>query len=143
MWCARAGWRRCWRCIKAVAAPRNSGPKRKKNCARGCAAGAGRLKDAQQWLAARHRVEMGLGGVRSWIKKAGAVWRVPRKTHARQNPAQVEEFRRTLARRLCQLELPKERVVRVWVADFPPLRAHPHGAAQLGAAARAHAGAAS
>ena len=76
-----------------------------------------RLKDAQQWLAERHRVKIGLGGVRYWIKKAGAVLRVPRKTHARQNPAQVEEFRRTLARRLCALALPKERAVRVWVAD--------------------------
>ena len=76
-----------------------------------------RLKDAQQWLAERHRVEMGLGGVRYWVKKAGAVLRVPRKTHARQDPAQVEEFRRTFARRLCELGLPKERAVRVWVAD--------------------------
>jgi len=30
-----------------------------------------RLKDAQQWLAARHRVRLGLGGVRSWVKKSG------------------------------------------------------------------------
>jgi transposase len=36
-----------------------------------------RLKDAQQWLAERHQVEMGLGGVRYWVKKAGAVLRVP------------------------------------------------------------------
>ena len=99
----------------------NSKPKRKRNCARGCGADAGdgsRMRE--QWLAQRQRVEMGLGGVRYWVKKAGAVWRVPRKTHARQNPAQVDEFRRTFARRLCQLGLPKERAVRVWVADFPP-----------------------
>ena len=76
-----------------------------------------RLKDAQQWLARRHRIRMGLGGVRYWVKKAGAVLRVPRKAHARQDPAQVEEFRRTFARRLCALGLPRERQVRVWVAD--------------------------
>ena len=76
-----------------------------------------RLKDAQQWLATRHRVHLGLGGVRYWVKKAGAVLRVPRKAHARQDPAQVEEFRRTFARRLCALGLPKDRPVRVWAAD--------------------------
>ena len=56
---------------------------------------------------------MGLGGVRYWVKKAGAVLRVPRQTHARPDPAQVEEFRRTFARRLCALALPKEQTVRV------------------------------
>jgi hypothetical protein len=30
-----------------------------------------RLKDAQQWLAERHQVEVGLGGVHYWVKKAG------------------------------------------------------------------------
>jgi len=76
-----------------------------------------RLKDAQQWLAKRHRISMGLGGVRYWVKKAGAVLRVPRKAHARQDPAQGEEFRRTFARRVCALGLPKVRPERVWVAD--------------------------
>ena len=90
----------------------------------------GRVRDAQSWLAKRHQIQMGLGGVRYWLKKARAVLRVPRKAHARQNAAQVEEFRRTLSRRLHALKIPGHERVRVWVADehryglIPTVRRH-------------------
>jgi len=76
-----------------------------------------RLKDAQQWLAKRHRVEMGLGGVRYWVKKAGAVLRVPRKTHAQKDAAAAEAFQQTLGEQLANLNVAGGRPVRLWVAD--------------------------
>jgi transposase len=76
-----------------------------------------RAKDAQIWLANRHRVKMGLKGVRYWLKKHSGVMRVPRRSHARQDPAAFEEFKRTLARRLWRLKVPRERPVRVWIMD--------------------------
>jgi hypothetical protein len=50
-------------------------------------------------------------------KKSGGVLKVPRRTHTRKDAAAAEKFRRTLARQLWCLELPRERAVRVWVID--------------------------
>ena len=55
--------------------------------------------------------------MRYWVKKARAVLRVPRKTHALKNAAKAEEFQRTPGRRLHELRIPKEQPVRVWVSD--------------------------
>ena len=42
---------------------------------------------------------------------------MPRRTHHRKKHAESEEFKRTLARRLLSLKLPKETPVRVWFID--------------------------
>lgn len=76
-----------------------------------------RAKDAQQWLAERHQVRMGLGGVRYWLKKHQGVLRVPRRRHTRKDDAHGGHFQATLARQLWALGIPKARPVRVWFMD--------------------------
>lgn len=76
-----------------------------------------RLRDIRAWLAERHGVRMGIGGVAYHVGKRGGVRRVPRRTHQRRRHAESEEFKRVLARRLLLLALPRERPVRVWFVD--------------------------
>lgn len=76
-----------------------------------------RLGDIRQWLAQRHGVHMGEGGVAYHVGKRGGVRRVPRRAHQRRRHQESEQFKRALARRLWCLKLPRERPVRVWFAD--------------------------
>ena len=76
-----------------------------------------RARDIQQWLLREHQAKMGLGGVYYWLKKAGGVLKVPRKTHAKKDAALGEIFKEQLAEKLASLSLDVMRPVRVWVAD--------------------------
>lgn len=51
------------------------------------------------------------------VKKSGGVLKRPRRTHTRKDAEQAERFKTTLARRLCELRLPKDKTVRVWAID--------------------------
>ena len=76
-----------------------------------------RAKEIQQWLAQRHRKQMGLSGVYYWLGKLGGVLKVPRKTHAHKDAAAVAEFQQTLCAKLKSLNVAGGKTVRVWVVD--------------------------
>lgn len=76
-----------------------------------------RAKEMRRWLAAEHKVNMSLDGVYYWLKKLGGVWKVPRRTHAKKDERQAQEFKETLAQKLLALGLPRGAKVRLWVAD--------------------------
>ena len=93
-------------------------PKALKELRKGLARGRwARRRDIQAWLEQRHGVVMGTGGVGYHVGKCGGVRRVPRRTHHRRRHAESEAFKRTLARQLLALRLPKEQPVRVWFID--------------------------
>jgi transposase len=76
-----------------------------------------RAKEIQQWLRDQHQVKLGLKGVYYWLGKLGGVLKVPRKTHAKKDAAQAEEFQRTLCEKLKTLSVAGGKPVRIWVAD--------------------------
>lgn len=76
-----------------------------------------RAKEIQQWLAGQHRIKLGLKGVYYWLGKLGGVLKVPRKTHAKKDAAQADEFQRTLCEKLRSLNVAGGKLVRLWVAD--------------------------
>lgn len=79
-----------------------------------------RAKDAQAWLKKRTRKTLCLSGVYKVLAKLGARLKVPRKSHAKKDPAQAEAFKTELAVRLDAVagaEARLGRQVRVWVLD--------------------------
>jgi transposase len=76
-----------------------------------------RAREIQRWLRSQHQVKLGLKGVYYWLGKLGGVLKVPRKTHAKKDAAQAEEFQRTLCGKLKNLSVAGGRPVRIWVAD--------------------------
>jgi transposase len=76
-----------------------------------------RAKEIQHWLRSQHAVKLGLKGVYYWLGKLGGVLKVPRKTHARKDAAQAEQFQRTLCDKLRNLSVAGGKQVRIWVAD--------------------------
>ena len=76
-----------------------------------------RAKDAQRWLRERTGRSLSLKTIYYHLGKAGGVLRVPRKTHARKDEAQVAAFREEAAGRLLALVEDRGRAVRLWVAD--------------------------
>ena len=76
-----------------------------------------RAKEIQQWLRSQHQVKLGLKGVYYWLGKLGGVLKVPRKTHAKKDAAQADEFQRTLCEKLRSLNVAGGKPIRIWVAD--------------------------
>jgi transposase len=79
-----------------------------------------RVKDAQSWLAKRARRTLTITGMRDTLKRLKAGLKVPRKSHAKKDPAKAKEFKVELPRRLDELvggEARAGRPVRVWVLD--------------------------
>jgi transposase len=81
---------------------------------------AGQWRTARQvaaWLKAAHGIERATKSLYYWLGKVGGALRVPRPCHVKQNPAATAAFRAELEQRLAALNLPKERPVKIWVAD--------------------------
>ncbi len=81
---------------------------------------AGRWRTAGQvaaWLKEAHGIERAAKSLYYWLGKVGGALRVPRPCHVKQNPAATAAFRAGLEQRLAGLNLPKERPVKIWVAD--------------------------
>lgn len=81
---------------------------------------AGQWRTAGQvaaWLQEKHGIERATKSLYYWLGKVGGALRVPRPCHVKQNPAATATFRAELAQNLEKLELPKDRPVRIWVAD--------------------------
>jgi transposase len=81
---------------------------------------AGRWRTAAQvaaWLQQEHGIHRAAKSLYYWLGKVGGALRVPRPCHVQQDPAAVAAFRAGLAHNLERLALPKERAVKIWVAD--------------------------
>lgn len=81
---------------------------------------AGRWRTARQvaaWLQETHGIVRAAKSLYRWLGKAGGARRVPRPAHVLQNPQAAAAFRAELEQRLEALELPKDKPVRIWVAD--------------------------
>lgn len=81
---------------------------------------AGRWRTAGQvaaWLKETHGIQRAAKSLYYWLGKVGGALRVPRPCHVKQNPVATAAFRDELEQNLEKLNLPKERAVKIWVAD--------------------------
>jgi len=81
---------------------------------------AGQWRTAGQvaaWLKETHGIQRATKSLYYWLGKVGGALRVPRPCHVKQNPAAVAAFRAELEQNLEKLNLPKDRAVKIWVAD--------------------------
>ena len=81
---------------------------------------AGQWRTAGQlaaWLKEKHGIERAAKSMYYWLGKVGGALRVPRPCHVKQDPAATAAFRAGLEQNLEKLELPKDRPVKIWVAD--------------------------
>ena len=80
----------------------------------------GRWRTAGQvaaWLQEQHGIQRAAKSLYYWLGKVDGALRVPRPCHVKQNPVATAAFRADLASNLEKLNLPKDRAVRIWVAD--------------------------
>jgi transposase len=75
-----------------------------------------RAEEIQTW-AKTQGVNLSRPGVYGWLRRVKAKLKLPRKSHAKKDPAKAEAFKQELDVRLAGLGLPKGTKVRVWVAD--------------------------
>jgi transposase len=81
---------------------------------------AGRWRTGAQvvaWLDQTHGIKRALNSIYRWLGKAGGALRVPRPCHVQQDPPATAAFRAELEARLEELALPKNKPVKIWVAD--------------------------
>ena len=81
---------------------------------------AGRWRTAAQvaaWLQEAHGIRRAVKSIYRWLGKVGGALRVPRPCHVKQDPAATAALRAGLEQRLEGLRLPKDRPVKIWVAD--------------------------
>jgi transposase len=81
---------------------------------------AGRWRTAGQvaaWLEEAHGIKRAAKSIYRWLGKAGGALRVPRPCHVQQDPLATAAFRAELGERLDKLALPKDKPVKIWVAD--------------------------
>ena len=69
------------------------------------------------WLKEAHGIERATKSLYYGLGKVGGALRVPRPCHVKQYPAATAAFRAELEQNLEKLELPKDRAVKIWVAD--------------------------
>jgi len=78
-----------------------------------------RVKDAQDWLSKRARRTLTITGMRDTLKRLKARLKVPRKSHAKKDPAKAKAFKRELPSLLNEVVGTPAcgQAVRVWVLD--------------------------
>jgi transposase len=79
-----------------------------------------RAQDAQAWIQKRTRRTLSESGVRKVLRRLGGRLKVPRKSHAKKDPAKTAAFQRELPAKLEALAGPAARAgqpVRLWVLD--------------------------
>ena len=71
-----------------------------------------RMKEIRKWLADAHQIRLSNGGMQYWLGKLGASLKVPRKSHAKKDPAKAEAFKAQLPAKLDALvgAMPKQPV---------------------------------
>ena len=72
---------------------------------------------ARRWLKTEHGVERPYSTVRSWLKKAKGVLRVPRPSHSRKDPDAAAAFKSGVAEKLEALGIKAGSRVKVWFMD--------------------------
>ena len=90
---------------------------------------AGRWRTAGQvaaWLQETHGIQRAVKSLYYWLGKVGGALRVPRPCHVHQDPAATAAFRTGLEENLEKLNLPKDRPVKIWVADESRFGLHTH-----------------
>lgn len=75
-------------------------------------------RDAQAWVKKRTRKTLSESGVRKVLRRLGGKLKVPRKSHAKKDPAKAEAFKAELPAKLDAVvgPMPKQ-PVRIWVLD--------------------------
>lgn len=79
-----------------------------------------RVKDARAWLKKRARRTLTESGMRKVLRRLGGKLKVPRKSHAKKNPAKAAAFKLELPAKLAELAGPAAstgQAVRLWVLD--------------------------
>jgi len=75
-------------------------------------------RDAQAWIEKRTRRRLSESGVRKILRRLGGKLKVPRKSHAKKDPAKTDAFKVELPARLTALVGPAPtQPVRLWVLD--------------------------
>src|ERR1019366_2685975 len=90
---------------------------------------AGRWRTAGQvaaWLQEAHGIKRATKSLYYWLGKVGGALRVPPPCHVKQDPAASAAFRAELEANLEKLQLPKDRAVKIWVADESRFGLHTH-----------------
>jgi transposase len=91
---------------------------------------AGRWRTAGQvaaWRQEAHGIKRAAKSIYRRLGKANGARRVPRPAHIWQNPPASAAFRAELEQSLEQLALPKDRPVKIWVADESRFGLHTQG----------------
>src|SRR5271156_1539341 len=81
---------------------------------------SGRWRTAGQvaaWLKEAHGIKRAVKSIYRWLGKADGALRVPRPAHVLQSALASAAFRVELEQRLENLALPKDKPVKIWVAD--------------------------
>ena len=81
---------------------------------------SGRWRTAGQvaaWLKEAHGIKRAAKSIYRWLGKANGALRVPRPAQVLQNPPAAAAFRAELEQRLEHLAVPKDKPVKIWVAD--------------------------
>ena len=76
-----------------------------------------RAEEAHRWLEEKLNRKLSLVVTYKYLGKCAARLKVPRPSHARQDPAAVETFRATLGAQLHGKDIPLEARVHLWVID--------------------------
>ena len=74
-------------------------------------------EQARRWLSEEHGIELHLNRVYHYLGKLGGRLKVPRPVHNKKDHEAADAFRKGLAEHLEQLNIPREKRVRVWVQD--------------------------
>ncbi len=75
-------------------------------------------RDAQAWIKNRTRRHLSASGVRKVLRRLGGKLKVPRKSHAKKDPAKAAAFKAELPARLSAVVGPApQQPVRLWVLD--------------------------
>jgi len=75
-----------------------------------------KAREVQIWLKTQH-VELKLSAVYYWLRRLGASWKLPRKSHEKRNPDEAFRFMQEIVTRLEELSIPDDRDVHIWVED--------------------------
>lgn len=79
----------------------------------------------EAWLLQEHGIQYAKGSIYYVLGKHGGRLKVPRPCHQKKDPVKEAEFRATLADKLADLKLPKDRELSLWVYDEMRYGLHP------------------
>jgi transposase len=69
------------------------------------------------WLEEEHQVKMTESGIRYWLKRLRASFKVPATSHVDKNPEEAEKFKKDFDQQLTKLTAPEGKKIYIWVMD--------------------------